>query len=494
MKYGVFVLMMAMVIGCGGGDGPGGGGSAGGSEESGSLVDGSDVPGLDQLLEPWSGDFDAMVERRIIRALVVHSRMFYFLDGGRPRGLTYEAMRMFEEGINEALGTGHLKVHVVMIPVARDQLISALAEGRGDIAAANLTITPERLETVDFSDPLLSGVREIVVTGPGVTAPQSIEDLAGTEIHVRASSSYYTSLVKLSEELEQAGLEPIDVEPADELLEDEDILELVNAGILPATVVDSHKADFWAKVFDDITLNPGVTVRTGGEIGWAFRKGSPELAGTINEFVREHKKGTLIGNMTLNRYLKDVDYVVNPTAGEDGRRLGDTESVFRKYAEQYEFDPLMVTAQAYQESRLDQSVVSSVGALGVMQIRPSTAEDPNVGISGIEKLDNNVHAGVKYMRFISDRYFSDTEIDRLNQHLLAIAAYNAGPARIAKLRAKAAEQGLDPNVWFRGVERVAAEEIGRETVQYVSNIYKYYLAYQRMAQLERLRDEAKEGS
>ncbi|MCK5438901.1 MAG: transglycosylase SLT domain-containing protein, partial [Gemmatimonadetes bacterium] len=355
-------------------------------------------------------------------------------------------------------------------------------------------ITPERLETVDCSDPLLSGVQEIVVTGPGVAAPQSTEDLAGTEIHVRASSSYYASLVKLSEDLEQAGLEPIQIEPADELLEDEDILEMVNASILPATVVDSHKADFWARVFDDVKLNPDVAVRTGGEIGWAFRKGSPKLAGIINEFVREHKKGTLIGNMTLNRYLKNVDYVVNPTVGEDGRRLRDTESVFRKYAEQYEFDPLMVTAQAYQESRLDQSVVSSVGALGVMQIRPSTAGDPNVDISGIDKLENNVHAGVKYMRFIKDRYFNHDDIDRLNQHLLAIAAYNAGPARIAKLRAKATEQGLDPNVWFRSVEHVAAEEIGRETVQYVSNIYKYYLAYHRMAQLERLREKAKEGS
>jgi membrane-bound lytic murein transglycosylase MltF len=446
MKYGVCVLVAAMALGCGG-DSPGGSDSLSNSGESGSLLDGSGVPGLEQLLEPWSGDFDGMVERRVIRALVVHSRMLYFLDGGRPRGLTYEAMKMFEEGINEALGTDHLKVHVVLIPVPRDQLIPALAAGRGDIAAANLTITPERLETVDFSDPLLTGVKEIVVTGPGTPAPQSIEDLAETEIHVRESSSYYASLTKLNQEFERVGRDPIRIEPADELLEDED--------------------NFWAKVFDDVTLNPDVAVRTGGGIGWAFRKGSPKLAETINEFVRKHKKGTLIGNMTLNRYLKDVDYVVNPTAGEDGRRLRDTEPVFRKYAEQYDFDPLLVTAQAYQESRLDQSVVSSVGALGVMQIRPSTADDPNVGISGIDKLENNVHAGVRYMRFIKDRYFSDDEIDRLNQHLLAMAAYNAGPARIAKLRAKAAEQGLDPNVWFRSVERVAAEEIGRETVQRV---------------------------
>ncbi|MCK5438900.1 MAG: hypothetical protein KAI97_03100, partial [Gemmatimonadetes bacterium] len=132
MKYGIVMLTVAMLLGCGGdGDRPGGSGSSSDGDESSSLLDGSDVPGLDQLLQPWSGDFDAMVERRVIRALVVHSRMLYFLDGGRPRGLTYEAMKLFEDGINQTLGTGHLKVHVVMIPVARDQLLSALAEGRG---------------------------------------------------------------------------------------------------------------------------------------------------------------------------------------------------------------------------------------------------------------------------------------------------------------------------------------------------------------------------
>jgi membrane-bound lytic murein transglycosylase MltF len=137
----------------------------------------------------------------------------------------------------------------------------------------------------------------------------------------------------------------------------------------------------------------------------------------------------------------------------------------------------MLAALAYQESGLDQSVRSKAGAIGVMQMLPSTAADPNVGIPDITDLENNIHAGTKYLRFIRDRYVSDPAIDSLNQTLFTFAAYNAGPARITKLREEAARTGLDANQWFGNVEHVAAKQIGRETVQYVSNISKYWVAY-----------------
>ena len=164
--------------------------------------------------------------------------------------------------------------------------------------------------------------------------------------------------------------------------------------------------------------------------------------------------------------------------------------LFRQYAGTYEFDWLLVAAQGYQESRLDQSVVSRVGAIGVMQLLPTTAADPNVGIPDIDELEPNIHAGVKYLRFLRDRYFADDAVDALNQALFSFAAYNAGPARVARLRRQAGDLGFDPNVWFRNVENVAAKEIGRETVQYVSNIFKYYIAYRRIADTLALRDGA----
>jgi membrane-bound lytic murein transglycosylase MltF len=432
---------------------------------------------LAPLSEPWFGDFEAMAERRIIRFLLTFNVPEYFIDGVDQRGITFEAAKLLEQQVNEDLDTGYLKVHVVIIPVSRARLLPALVEGFGDIAAGNLTITPERQAIVDFTDPVYEGVDEILVSGPNSPPVSGLDELAGKEVHVRASSSYYESLLRLNASFRDAGKPEVRVVAADEILSDEDLVQMVSAGLIPLMVMDSHKAEFWAQIFEDITLHPDIAVRTGGEIAWAFRKDSPQLEAVLNELVEENRKGTLMGNILFNRYLRDTTYVNNSLAEEDLARFRETVGFFREYAGRYDLDWLLVAAQGYQESRLDQSARSSAGAIGVMQLLRSTAADPNVGIPDIEILENNIHAGVKYLRFILDRYFADAEMDRLNKGLFAFAAYNAGPARVAGLRRQAAELGLDPNVWFNNVEVVAAREIGRETVQYVSNIYKYYVAY-----------------
>ncbi|HSN53835.1 MAG TPA: lytic transglycosylase F [Candidatus Sulfomarinibacteraceae bacterium] len=429
------------------------------------------------LDQAWVGDFDGMVERGVVRALVVYSLGQYFLDGATQRGVTYEALAEFEKFLNQRLGRRPVKVAVLIIPVQRDELLPALERGLGDIAAANLTITRSRLEKVDFSQPLLTGVSELVVTGPAAAPPRSLDDLAGREVCVRRSSSYWRSLEKLNEDLGSRGLQPVRLLAAEEFLQDEDLLEMVNAGLLPATVVDSHKARFWAGIFDHISVHDDLAVRTGGEIAWAFRKNSPELAGMVNDFVKQRRQGTLFGNVVLKRYLETTKWAHGALDGEDRARFEKAVGIFKTYGERYDFDHLMLAALAYQESGLDQSARSKAGAVGVMQLLPSTAADPNIGIPDITTLDNNIHAGTKYLRFIRDRYFSDPAIDPVNQTLLTFAAYNAGPARVRQLREEASRMGLDANEWFGNVEHVAAKRIGRETVQYVSNIGKYWVAY-----------------
>jgi len=138
-------------------------------------------------------------------------------------------------------------------------------------------------------------------------------------------------------------------------------------------------------------------------------------------------------------------------------------------------DHLLMMAQGYQESLLNQELRSRVGAIGVMQLMPATGALMKVG--DITRLEPNIHAGVKYMRTLIDQYYPNDPEDRLNRGLFALASYNAGPSRIQHLRREAAKRGLDPNVWFNNVEWVAAEKHGAETVTYVSHIYKYYIAY-----------------
>lgn len=441
------------------------------------------------LRTPRFSDLDEMVERGAIRALVPMSKTLYFLDGADQRGIAYEAAQLFEKQINESLGTGHVRVHVAMVPVARDQLIEGLVQGYGDIAIGNLTITDERLQQVDFTDPVADGVSELVITGPGSPELSSLDDLAGQEVYVRHSSSYYESLSHLNERFRGEGKAEMTLTPAPEVLEDEDLLEMVNAGLVPIVVVDSHKAQLWAQIFTDLVVHEDLAVATDQKIGWAFRKNSSQLAAALNAFVAENRQGTLMGNILINRYLRDTKWAERALDDEGRARMSDLAAIFQRYGDQYDMPWLAMAAQGYQESHLDQSVVSSAGAVGIMQLLPSTAADPNVGITDIHQAESNIHAGTKYVRFIYDRYFAeDSDMDDLNKAMFAFAAYNAGPARVAGLRSKAEDAGLDADVWFRNVELIAAQEIGRETVQYVSNIYKYFLAYERMMELQQERE------
>ncbi|MBE9521089.1 MAG: lytic transglycosylase F, partial [Proteobacteria bacterium] len=358
-------------------------------------------------LKQWAGDFDGMAERHVIRVLVVHNKMLYFLDQGRLRGVNVDLFNAFEKFINKKLKKGTVKIKVVFLPVQRDQLFTALAEGRGDIAASNLTITENRKKIVDFSTPLLTGVKEILVTGPNLPEMKSIEDLAGQELHLRKSSSYYQHVIELNKTFKKKGLKQIRIVAASEFMEDSDLLEMVNAGLIPMVIVDGHKARFWGQIFKNIKFYPDIAVNTGGEIAWAFRKNSPQLAAVVNEFLQTAKKGTLLGNILFKRYLKDNKWARNSLSPEEIKKFQAVADLFKTYSDRYGFDYLMTAALAYQESQLDHNQRSHVGAVGIMQLMPATAADKNVGIPDIKELEKNIHAGHKYLRFLQDRYFND---------------------------------------------------------------------------------------
>jgi membrane-bound lytic murein transglycosylase MltF len=428
------------------------------------------------LKETWTGDLDGMIERRLIRALVVYSKTYYFVDKGTQRGVSYDYLRLFEDELNAQLRKQKKRpVVMVFVPMPRDQLIPALIAGRGDIAASGLTITPGREQLVDFSAPTATGVKEIVVTGPATAAIATIEELAGQEVFVRKSSSYYEHLLDLNTRLQRSGKAPIRLKPAPESLEDEDLLEMLNAGLVKLVVVDQPVAAFWSNVLPKIKARTDLVINGGGEIAWMFREHSPQLQAAANAFIKRHGASDPTRAEILRKYLKSTKFVKDAASQEELRKFETTVELFRKYASQYDIDYLLMMAQGYQESRLDQSVKSRVGAVGVMQVMPATGKELKVG--DISNLDPNIHAGVKYITHIRDEYFGDQPMDELNKDLFAFASYNAGPARIQGLRKIAAQRGLNPNVWFGSVALIAAEKIGRETVTYVSNIFKYYIAY-----------------
>jgi membrane-bound lytic murein transglycosylase MltF len=404
-------------------------------------VDSATLPNVTDI--KWTGDLDGMVKRRIIRVLVPYSKTLYFVDRGIQRGLVYDSFRMFENDLNKKLKAKHIKTHVLFVPVGRDDIIPALLEGRGDIAAANLTITPERLKQVDFSDPTARNVSEIVVTGPGADPIKGVEELSGKEVFLRKSSSFYESLQKLNAEFKKADKTPVKVRLAPENLETEDILEVVNAGLIQTTIADNHIAEFWKKVLPKIVFYPDAAINTGGMIGWMIRKNSPLLKAELNAMLARYPKGSSVRNQLLQKYLKSTKFVKNATSKEEMAKFNRTVDFFRKYGDKYELDYLLMMAQGYQESRLDQNVKSPVGAIGVMQVMPATGKELNVG--DITQLEPNIHAGVKYIRFMMKQYYENEPMDSLNKGLFAFASYNAGPGRISQLRRQAAKRGLDSN-------------------------------------------------
>ena len=446
---------------------------------------------LDHALDPWKGDLDGMVERGFLRILTAYNPLYFSYDGVEQKGLAVEIGRAFEEYLLKTTGKKAGSFNLVIIPVSRGELLPYLIEGKGDIVAANLTITPDRQELVQFSDPTYPDVSELLVTGPTAGDVKTLDDLGSQAIHLRKSSSYYEHLTALNESRKEAGKPEIPIVAADELLEDYDLLEMVNADLLPAVIVDSHKAALWAQVFDNIVVHEDIAINTGGQIAWALRKDSPKLLEASNAFVKEIRKGSLLGNILLKRYLGSTDWIDNVRETSAVERYGATADFIKKYAGEYDFDWLMIMAQGYQESKLDQSKRSGAGAVGIMQVLPTTAADPNVGIENIDQPGPNVHAGVKYLRFLRDRYFDKQEIAPLDQVLFSFAAYNAGPANIAKARKKAEAMGLDSNIWFGQTEIAAAKSISREPVVYVRNIYKYYVAYDQISEIQMERQNAK---
>jgi membrane-bound lytic murein transglycosylase MltF len=439
-------------------------------------------------------DFDDMMEVRVVRVLVAHSMTNFFIDAGRPRGFEYEMMQEYEKYLNKDRPNKELRIDVVYIPLLFTDLLKALNEGIGDIVAANMTVTPEREKLAAFTDPYRDNVSEIVVASKTATPLSSLDDLAGLKVFVKPNSSYGLHLERLNETFAKKGLKPVKIVHPSENLDTEDILELAHAGIIDYTVADKPIAELWSQNFPDLKLYNELKVNEGGKIAWAVRKDNPKLLASLNGFVKEHRKGTLLGNIFFRRYFENTKWILNPMAEAHQKNLEKLRGFFEKYGKQYGFDWVLMAAQGFQESGLDQSVVSRSGAIGIMQLLPSTAE--YMGIANIDNEENNIQAGVKYMNYLKDKFFNDPGIDAAAKIDFTLAGYNAGPNRVERWRKKAKAQGLDPNKWFFNVERIALQEIGTETVRYVGNINKYYIAYKLLLSLraERQADlEALEG-
>ncbi len=446
---------------------------------------------VSDILDQRKGDLSEMIEKREIRVLTTFTLGNYFVHKGQEYGYEYSKMEEFRKFLNEGRGRRELQVEFYYIPLPYDVLIEALNTGYGDIVAANLTITPEREAQVAFSDPYLWGIKEVLVSHKDSGDIKSRDDLAGRRIHVRENSSYHSSLLRLNRDLTARKLKPIRIELLPGLVNTGEIIQMVDSGAVQLTVADSHLAKITAELLDSVRIHDHITFNEDVRFGWMVRKNNPELKASLDRFVKTVKKGTLTGNIFFNRYYKNNPWAREYAQKKDLEALTQYAPLFQKYGEMYDIDWVLIAAQSFQESRFDPNARSRTGAQGLMQLLPSTAKD--MGIEDISTPENNVHAGVKYLRWIKDRYFSEGEINDDDRVRFALAAYNAGPANIRRSRTSATQLGYDANRWFNHTELGAMQRVGLEPVHYVRNINKYYLSFRMSYTLFQIKKDIKEA-
>ncbi|MUI55269.1 transglycosylase SLT domain-containing protein [Aliivibrio fischeri] len=433
----------------------------------------------------YKGDYNEISKKGVIRVLVSMEVGFYQVSNGKPIGIISEFLSHFERHLAKKNDHTHIRI----IPVSDDDLIWSLKAGFGDIAVGHLAITKARLRHIDFSTPTIKDSEEWLITAKGHAPITELADLSGKEIWVKGSSSYFETLQNINDQLTSNNMAPMDVHFLEESLGDNEVLEMVENKLLPATVIENYRAILWKKIIPNIQYHEEFPLKQDINIAWAVRKNSPQLTNVVNQYITKIKKGSFLGNLIYKKYLNDEKWLAKILQTDNIDKLYELSDLFKHYSSMYNLDWQLTSALAYQESRLDNKAVSHKGAVGIMQVLPSTAKDKHVQIDNIYTLENNIHAGIKYLSFVHKRYFDKPEISADDQLYFSLAAYNAGPAKIRRIRKKAQEQGYDPNVWFNNVELMALKYISKEPVHYVSNISRYYVIYKQIVQLKEQKEQ-----
>ena len=322
------------------------------------------------IIEQRTNDLPDMLKIKKIRVLTTYTFGNYFLHQGQARGFEYSKMEEFRKFLTKGKSRKDMQVDFFYLPLPYDMLIESLNLGYGDIVAANLTITPDRSQDVDFTDPYLWGIKEVLVSKKGIKGMNKLEDLSGKRIHVRQDSSYHSSLEKINQKFNAKNLDPIQIETLPGLINTGEIMEMVNAGIIDFTISDSHLASLADELLPDIQVHDNIVFNADVQFGWMVRKNNPKLKASLNQFLSTVQKGTLLGNVYYKRYFKENPWVRDAMHSADFDSLNQYAALFKKYGEMYDMNWLLLAAQAFQESRFDPKARSHTGAQGLMQLLP----------------------------------------------------------------------------------------------------------------------------
>ena len=404
------------------------------------------------------GKWQQISERGMLRVLVSPSRTNFFIANQQLHGFEFEMLELFKKHIRKT----QPKFRINYIPVPHDQLIPRLLTGHGDIAVSLLTITPERKRLVDFSQAYLTNVKEVLVVNKNAPEIKSINALSTKTVLVTGGSPYIKSLIKINQSLAQQKLPPINIQTLNGG-SSEDVLELVNLKVYDYCVVDDTLAKLWDNNLMHININQHVTIARGKQYAWALRKNSPLLKQQLNNFIKTHAKGSLMGNIIYKKYYQNNTWLRRSLLHQF-HYLNPYKKFFQEAAQRYQIDPRLLAALSFQESRFNPDTQSHAGAIGLMQLMPATARE--LGVKNLRDPYQSIMGGSKYLHQLIARYAKEPQVNINERIHFALAAYNAGFGNLRHWRKRAKEAGYNPNIWFDHVDKFAP----KETYIYVFNI------------------------
>ncbi|MEQ8625960.1 MAG: transporter substrate-binding domain-containing protein [Vicingaceae bacterium] len=424
-----------------------------------------------------------------LRALVDNSSTSYFVYKGTPMGFEYELLSRFASAINVELAVEPIK--------DLDNIIDSLLVYKGDVIAANLTVTRDRTQNVSFTKPLILSKQVLVQRYPksndeATSLVESPSELEGKEVYVRKNSSFYNRLQNLSEEI---GGEIILKEVASNITV-EQLIKKVAKGEIDYTIADEHVAKINKAFFPNIHIKTAVSLEQ--QIAWAVRKESPDLLIALNEWLRNFKKTTdyrviylkYFGNTTLYR-TRVRSQLFTSKSGQ----LSPYDQIVKKYAKETGWDWRLLTSIIYQESQFNHNAVSWTGAQGLMQLMPTTAAE--YGLDSSAGPQQNISAGIEYLEWI-DKQFQEKVSDTEERRKFVLAAYNVGLGHVFDAIRLAEKNGLKKTVWDKNVAEMLLnkskpkyyeDEVvyygycrGSEPYKYVNEILSRYEHYKNMTE------------
>ena len=424
----------------------------------------------------WIGDFDQLKEKRAIRILVTVSNPDFFIDGFRKYGFAPPLIKEFQDYLNnEVLNQTFMRA--IIIPTSRSTIIDRLASGYGDVAMANLTITPERQKKVDFALPIATGVKEIIVAASGSPVLKNLEDLSGKSVHTRSFSSYHEHLVRLNKKFERQGVAPVNIVLVNDEIEDDYLLSIAAEGLISYMVLDHRKMELWQDVYDNVVPYPNLAIDFDGEIAWVVRKNNPKLLKIVSDFC-QIKQDRFIDYEKLRKSTLEEFVHFSNLEESNVDKLKKLYPYFKKAGDEFSLPPLFLSAIAFEQSAFSAKKVGRYGELGVMQLAPFIERE---FLDRPDQSENttfmHIRAAAKYLAFLRDEKFGDLAKDPSQQLFFVLAAYFNGPEKINQMRWITGEMGKNKDKWFNEVNVTVSRLIGRETVRAVRNVALYWLSY-----------------